>query len=760
MPITAADLTLRHALRPNDALDGGGPMSVNVVQDALENNVFPDIGSIARAQGELKLRKVYAAVLSANRDAMLDAHVIVETLPVDPAVSVVLLANPGAGSVVSDLTTAVNDSGGEAYNTAGATPTTAAAAAGAATVKVAGVRRALLPQTRLQQAVGASLAQQPTSTAQVLALVDAGGGNTVAAYRPRRTLLVPVVTGPQVYSVQLPVGTMPGTEKIELTLAQTQGSYVQYSSRAVAWADGSAPDGTPPGSFAVQVSPNGGYAYFSFANINRATGVLSFVLSQAPTGSPIKVSYAESGGTAPLGLGDLANGGQFDGAGRLQVNLPPGGSLLGARIDNTLYVLGAYVYNWMSLVLNQGGVVANVSNGSVVGTVSASGELLIPSRAGQTVAAFVGAAATGADTTQSVNLTVETSIDPATLTVSGNLAGGAPFSATADAFGVLASGGVTGNYSAATGALALQFAQPVLLSTLAYSAMRLAPQQAVANVWGLDQARIAADGMVPIVRQGQVAVLRHTLVIGPSVRANGATVNCGRTDLADVRVIGGDGAAIITGWTADLATGVVSIDDVTGWAQPVTIEHAIEHVALVTGVPDAATVQLGRALTRPFPAGSVLSTALLLGDLQATVGATWTQQTWTQEWSNAPIGAAISADYQEASFPIAVTNRGAMTERWALIFKTNTTFDCFGETLGLVGSGTINADFAPVNPATASPYFTLLATGWGAGWAGGNVLRFNTQGGAAAVWAARCVLPSAPGTTDRVLIGLRGDLDA
>lgn len=758
MSITAADLTLRHALRPNDALDGGGPMSVNVVQDALENNVFPDIGSIARAQGELKLRKIYAAVLSANRDAMLDAHVIVETPAADPAVSVVLLANPAAGSVVSDLTAAVNDSGGETYNTAGATPTTAAAAAGAATVKVAGVRRTLLPQARLQQAVGGSLAQQPTSTAQVLALVDAGSGNTVPAYRPRRFLLVPVVTGPQVYQVQLPPGTLPGTEEIELMEAQVPGSIIRNIGHAVAYTDGNVPLGLPAGSFRDRSAPN---PLFSFVNINRTTGVLSFVLNRAPTGgNTITVSYAESGGTAPLGLGALANGGQFDGAGKLQVNLPPGGSLLGARIDNSLYVLGRYVYSNLYQDMAYGGVIKSTSGNSVVGTVSASGELLIPSRAGQTVTAFVGAAATGADTTQSVNLTVETSFDPATLTVTGNLAGGAPFSATADAFGVLATGGVTGTYSAANGALALQFAQPVLLSTLAYSAMRLAPQQAVANVWGLDQARIAADGMVPIVRQGQVAVLRHTLAIGPAARANGATVNCGRTDLADVRVIGGDGAAIIAGWTADLATGVVSIDNVTGWAQPVTIEHAIEHVALVTGVPDAATVQLGRALTRPFPAGSVLSTALLLGDLQATVGAAWTQQTWTQEWSNAPIGAAISADYQEASFPIAVTNRGAMTERWALIFKTNTTFDCYGETLGLVGSGSINADFAPVNPATASAYFTLLATGWGAGWAGGNVLRFNTQGGAAAVWAARCVLPSAPGTTDRVPIGLRGDLDA
>ena len=57
-------------------------------------------------------------------------------------------------------------------------------------------------------------------------------------------------------------------------------------------------------------------------------------------------------------------------------------------------------------------------------------------------------------------------------------------------------------------------------------------------------------------------------------------------------------------------------------------------------------------------------------------------------------------------------NAGALTERFALRFTNSTTFECIGEHLGFIGSGTINADFAPINPVGAAPYFTLRALGF------------------------------------------------
>ena len=43
-----------------------------------------------------------------------------------------------------------------------------------------------------------------------------------------------------------------------------------------------------------------------------------------------------------------------------------------------------------------------------------------------------------------------------------------------------------------------------------------------------------------------------------------------------VRVIGSDGNVINTGYSANLEAGTVTFSDVSGYAQPVTIEHRIE----------------------------------------------------------------------------------------------------------------------------------------------------------------------------------------
>jgi len=72
----------------------------------------------------------------------------------------------------------------------------------------------------------------------------------------------------------------------------------------------------------------------------------------------------------------------------------------------------------------------------------------------------------------------------------------------------------------------------------------------------------------------------------------------------------------------------------------------------------------------------------------------------------------------------------------------------------------VNSVFAPINPATGVPYFTIAAAGWGV-WSAGNVLRLNTYGANAPVWAARVTLPSAPSSTpDSLTIAVRGDIDA
>ena len=395
---------------------------------------------------------------------------------------------------------------------------------------------------------------------------------------------------------------------------------------------------------------------------------------------------------------------------------------------------------------------------------------------------------------------------------------------------------------------------------------------------GIDPGNVTPAGRAAAFRGGQVAIVHHTAEVAAATYANGASINCGRTGLASVRVIGANGVEITTGYTANLTNGVVNVVSIAGWSQPVVVRHRIEEVLGIsrTGYPEVrggvssysgsastvgpfalsvgATYYVGRpgvgsvrvisqsgqditdlygpttngvnryfsinlaagtvdfvsalgagmngsaasafiashspvtlvvrgtsantttatepqatlnrvtfnrALTRAFPAGTKVSTTLLLGDLQSSVGDDFSQQTWTNVWSDDRVGAAIAAQYDQAAHPITTNNAGAVTTRWALVFTTATTFAVISEDYGQLGVGNINSDLALENPATGAPYFTLRALGWGLGWSAGNVLRFDTFGATFPCWACRSVMPSAPNpVVDSVTLAIRGDLNA
>jgi len=388
---------------------------------------------------------------------------------------------------------------------------------------------------------------------------------------------------------------------------------------------------------------------------------------------------------------------------------------------------------------------------------------------------------------------------------------------------------------------------------------------------GIDPSKVLPAGRACAFRGGQTAVVHHTDETTPAVATAGGTINCGRTALASVRMFGNDNAEITSGFTVNLATGIVSVVNVTGWSQPVRARHRIEEVVGISriGYPEVrggvssysggslttdpfvlssglvmycgrpnvgeikvysktgqdittirtdigggytasvfqldlaagtAYVSLGngasaliashspvtlvsrgtssnivtpsapqatlnritfnRTLTRAFPAGSKVSSTLGLGDLQATVGDDFSQSTWADVWSDTRIGAAISAQYDQVAAPIVVNNRGATTDRWALIFTTASTFRVVSEALGQITTGSINSVCAPVNPATGQPYWTLSDMGWGLGWSAGNVVRFNTTGANFPAWVCRSVLPSAPSASaDYLTLAVRGDIN-
>lgn len=361
--------------------------------------------------------------------------------------------------------------------------------------------------------------------------------------------------------------------------------------------------------------------------------------------------------------------------------------------------------------------------------------------------------------------------------VQGNRPDGTLVSATSDGDGEISGSAVMeghSNIDYQTGIVVLKFGDSIVSggdetfppescimpSSLRYNCVVLSTLPLDADILGLDPVRLPPDGRVPVFRPGSVVVVHHTDSTAPATVSNGQTINTGRTRLSRVRVVGDNGTTITTGYSADLDAGTVTFTDVSGYSQPVTVEHRIEDMAMVSDVQISGDMRLLRQLTHDFPLGSYVSSALIIGDMKARVPVLFDQQTWSNTWSNTVSGSSATGTFNDVLAPIVVTNKGAITERWALVFTSTTNFNVIGEHVGQIATGSINADCAPTNPAAGVPYFTVPSLGWGTGWGAGNVLRFNTTGALFPVWVARTI-QQGPATApdDSFSILIRGDID-
>ena len=253
------------------------------------------------------------------------------------------------------------------------------------------------------------------------------------------------------------------------------------------------------------------------------------------------------------------------------------------------------------------------------------------------------------------------------------------------------------------------------------------------------------DGRVPKFRVGDYVSVDDAQTIGAATYVNGDTITTGRTRLSVIRLAGPDGAPVTTGYTADLDAGTVQVTDTTGWPALVVVEHWLSRLARVAEVRLDGRLRLNRPLAHVFPIGSTVSSVLMAGDKRARVQRVFDQATWDGvTWSDTRVGSAAPYRYNDTDFPIVVTNRGALTERFAIRFRSNgIDFDCTGEHLGYVATGSKNVDFAPINPRTGVPYFHLPAGGWGAAnWTAGNVVFVHTVGAIASFALVRAVQPS------------------
>lgn len=355
--------------------------------------------------------------------------------------------------------------------------------------------------------------------------------------------------------------------------------------------------------------------------------------------------------------------------------------------------------------------------------------------------------------------------------------------AQADNNGLFSEGIIHGSCDQTTGIVSLRFTTdpddlsgasdvPVISSLSRYNCVLQTSMPMDAKLLGLDPVRLPADGRVPIYREGDVLVIHHTDET-PADPAPGQTITLSRAEQAEIYVMdSNDNRLDEEQYTTDRQLGSITfsnpllLQDNEGepLTPPLRIMDRVEHMTVCSEAQITGAISINSPLPFDAPADETqVSSALTWGDLQARLYRWFTQKTWNSgnpNWTDLPIGDQTTAQYNQLNYPPIVTNIGAISGNWALVFTSTTSFQIVEQQLGIIGSGTISTDTSPMNPATGTPYFVIKKEGWGIGWATGNAIRFNTDACLGPMWCVRTVQPG-KGTVDddHFRMQVRGDAD-
>ena len=156
-----------------------------------------------------------------------------------------------------------------------------------------------------------------------------------------------------------------------------------------------------------------------------------------------------------------------------------------------------------------------------------------------------------------------------------------------------------------------------------------------------------------------------------------------------------------------------------------------EEWVTLTGVaygPDYATLDFTPALANAY------------GTQATVVSAVYQHASVAGAWSNLALTSAAGSFDSATVGNLVAHNKGAVEESWTLTFTSASAFTVSGTTVGaLPAIGSISADYAPQNPATGTPYFTLKAAAWSGTFQVNDQMRFDTHPAAIPVWYRRQV---------------------
>lgn len=88
---------------------------------------------------------------------------------------------------------------------------------------------------------------------------------------------------------------------------------------------------------------------------------------------------------------------------------------------------------------------------------------------------------------------------------------------------------------------------------------------------------------------------------------------------------------------------------------------------------------------------------------------------------------------------VSLGNLGTIYDQWTITFTSSTAFTVAGARTGSLGAGNTLADFAPANPNSGTPYFTIPASAFTGAWASGDTASFTTVPASIPLHAVRII---------------------
>jgi hypothetical protein len=482
------------------------------------------------------------------------------------------------------------------------------------------------------------------------------------------------------------------------------------------------------------------------------------------------------------------------GAGTLQIDLVPtsvepliAGSVLFSLAGNLYYDSAGSLYRDRDDATGAGTLVGSINYETGIASLDTYPQLTDTDVTLLTLLTRAG----GADPVQAIFRLPGAPVRDGSLSVRATTPVGEQLTATADTDGTLTADRIDGTIDTAVGVARLYFGElvtaagnedepwydadlvedgqiwrptNVLADQALYNAVVYSYLPLAADLIGIEPVRLPIDGRVPILRDGDVAVIHHTAdQLLPDNLTAGQQVTLDRANLSQVELRDQEGTLLLeTLYTVDKTAGTVTMADpldLSAYSQPLIAAHRIEDMVLLSEAQINGLLRTVGPITHDYPANETqVSGALIFGDLAARIVRQFTQKVWDNVWQNTRSGDDTTAKYDSLHYPIAVTNRGALAQRWCIKFTSATEFDVIAEQMGVIASGTTSSNVAPINPATEAPYFTLDYRGWGTGWAAGNCLRFDTSAANAPMWLARATMPGpVEEPTDNFTLHIRGD---